>query len=499
MFKILFANAFIGIGLAFITSANCIAGPPPGFEALFNGKDLSGWQGLAADPPSRAELSSDELSRLQKVADNRASDHWKVNNGQLEFDGHGENLCTTKDYEDFELYVDWKIDQGSDSGIYLRGVPQVQIWDPEDKSNFEHGASKGSGGLWNNTKNPRWPLVRADKPIGEWNTFYIRLVGDRVTVKLNGILVVDNVPLENYWNKDQPLTTSGPIELQAHGTKIWFRNIYIRDLTESDKNESPPEALAIVPGERIDLFDKQSLNGLYTWLRDTKYADPHKVFSVADGMLHISGDGYGGIVTKQRYRDYHLILEYKWGEKTFGVRSERAKDSGLLIHSNGADGGCAGIWMPSIEAQIIEGGVGDFLLVEGNDDNGKPIELSIKARTKQDRDGEIVWDQNSDVKTYDRQNNKRINWYGRDEDWTDTLGFRGPIDLDSPGTAWTRLDVHCDGSKVSVYVNGVKANEAVEVNPSEGKIQIQSELAELYIRRWELWPLNNSPRPAAAD
>lgn len=206
--------------------------PPAGFVALFNGKDLSGWQGLAADPPQRAKMSPEELVAAQAKADERMREHWRVTDGVLEFDGQGENLCTASDFGDFELYVDWKITPAADSGVYLRGNPQVQIWDPTNESQWPHGADKGSGGLWNNKQHERHPLVKADRPAGEWNTMFIRMVGDRVTVRLNDELVVDNVPLENYWEPGKPLPSAGTIELQSHGNKLWFRNIYLRELAE---------------------------------------------------------------------------------------------------------------------------------------------------------------------------------------------------------------------------------------------------------------------------
>lgn len=194
-----------------------------GFEPLFNGKDLYGWKGLVGDPVKRARMGPKELAAEQKKAEARMRQHWQVVEGVLIFDGKGDNLCTAKDYCDFELFVDWKIEPGGDSGIYLRGSPQVQIWDlarwPE-----------GSGGLYNNQQNPRNPLKPADQPAGSWNTFYIRMVGQRVTVYLNGQLVVDNAVMENYWERDKPIYRCGQIELQAHNTPLSFKNIYIREI-----------------------------------------------------------------------------------------------------------------------------------------------------------------------------------------------------------------------------------------------------------------------------
>jgi hypothetical protein len=216
------------------TGVTCFADSPKpvpaGFKPLFNGKDLTGWKGLVGSPKTRAAMSKDELAAAQKTADEKMRAHWKVVDGELVFDGKGDSLCTDKDYGDFEMHVDWKILEGGDSGIYLRGSPQVQIWDTNFKEYFRHGAENGSGALWNNKDNPRFPLVKADKPVGEWNTFYIRMVGERVTVKLNGQLVTDNVVMENLWERDKPIYPTGQIELQNHGNTLYFKNIYIREM-----------------------------------------------------------------------------------------------------------------------------------------------------------------------------------------------------------------------------------------------------------------------------
>jgi hypothetical protein len=195
--------------------------PPAGFKALFNGKDLTGWKGLV-ELPDRAKLSPEQLAKKQEEANKKYLPHWKVVDGVLTYDGKGQSLQTAKDYGNFELYVDWKIGPKGDSGIYLRGNPQVQIWDNP----------VGSGGLYNNQKHPSKPLVVADKPVGQWNRFHIIMKGDRVTVFLNGKKVVDDTPLENYWQRGQPLPAKGPIELQHHGDKLWFKNIYVKELPD---------------------------------------------------------------------------------------------------------------------------------------------------------------------------------------------------------------------------------------------------------------------------
>jgi hypothetical protein len=214
--------------------------PPPGFTALFNGKDLTNWQ--AAIPlGQRAKLDPEARAKLQKEGDADVLPHWTVQDGVIVHDGkkgkYGWNLGTVKDYGDFELYVDWKIEPKGDSGLYLRGQPQVQIWDSDNLGdNLKEDKGLGSGGLWNNPKNdPKYakgqkPLKKADRKPGEWNTFHIVMKGDNVTVFLNGEKVVDDAPLANYWEKGKPLPATGPIELQHHGDKLWFKNIYVKEL-----------------------------------------------------------------------------------------------------------------------------------------------------------------------------------------------------------------------------------------------------------------------------
>jgi serine/threonine protein kinase/formylglycine-generating enzyme required for sulfatase activity len=218
---------------------------PAGFVPLFNGMDLAGWKGEVGDPQKRSLMTPAELAFKQIKADERMRSHWRVENGVLTFDGKGDNLCTIQDYSDFELYLEWNITPGGDSGVYLRGSPQVQIWDSAVKQN---GNGVGSGGLYNNTKHSAQPLLNADKPIGEWNAMFIRMIGDKVTVSLNGQPVVDNVVYENFVEPDKPIYASGPIELQKFGSPLQFRNVLIRRINSSvNPNgvvDSPPPAIA---------------------------------------------------------------------------------------------------------------------------------------------------------------------------------------------------------------------------------------------------------------
>ncbi|HVV02200.1 MAG TPA: DUF1080 domain-containing protein [Verrucomicrobiae bacterium] len=203
---------------------------PEGFQAAFNGRNLKGWKGLLArpydNPAKRAKLSKDELAKQQAKANESMLQHWKVEDGVITFDGKGSSLCTGKDYRNFEMLVDWKIPPRGDSGIYVRGCPQVQIWEPNSPGQFS--PPDGSGGLYNNQKNPRHPLKFADHPVGEWNRFRIIMAGDKLHVYLNGELVVRDTTLENYWERDKPVYAIGQIELQNHFGPLWFKNIYIR-------------------------------------------------------------------------------------------------------------------------------------------------------------------------------------------------------------------------------------------------------------------------------
>ena len=260
--------------------------PPKKFVALFNGRDLTGWKGLVANPVKRAQMSAEELAAAQKKADESMRQHWQVIDGVLYFDGKGENLCTARDYGNFELYVDWKIERHGDSGIYLRGTPQVQIWDPEDHP-------EGSGGLYNNKKHPSKPLVRADRPVGQWNTFHIIMRGERVTVYLNDVLVVDNVVMENYWERDKPIYPRGAIELQSHHSPLYFRNIFIRELPDEEPPFSGP------------LFNGKDLTG---WQVIGNKPDSWKV---ENGILYTEGKGGGWLSTTREFSDFKLELEFR--------------------------------------------------------------------------------------------------------------------------------------------------------------------------------------------
>jgi HEAT repeat protein len=273
-----------------------------GFVSIFNGKDLTGWKGLVENPLVRAKLKPEELANKQKEADETAKVQWTIKEkGILTFDAAGwQNLCTTKQYGDFEMYVDWKLEpsKDADAGIYLRGTPQVQIW---NISRTDVGAEVGSGGLYNNQKNPSKPLKVADNKLGEWNNFYIKMVGDRVWVWFNGELVVDNIILENYWDRTLPIFPTEQIELQAHGSKVYYRNIYVKELERPKPFELSAQEKK--EGYRI-LFDGTNM---HEWTGNT--VD----YALEDGCIwmHPSHSFGGNLYTKSEFGNFIYRFEFQ--------------------------------------------------------------------------------------------------------------------------------------------------------------------------------------------
>ncbi len=269
-----------------------------GYNNLFNGSDLTGWKALVGNPISRAKMGDSALKIEQAKANEKTKGDWIVKDGLLIFTGHGDNLATDKQYGDFEMFVDWKITAQGDAGIYLRGTPQVQIW---DTSRREVGAQVGSGGLYNNQKNVSKPLVVADNKIGQWNNFHIIMKGEKVTVYLNGILVTDNVTLENYWDKNLPIFSKEQIELQAHGTYVAYRNIYLRELPSK-------EPTTISEDEKklgfISLFNGTNLD---QWTGNTTG------YIVKDGAVEVNPEigGGGNLYTKDEYADFVYRFEFQ--------------------------------------------------------------------------------------------------------------------------------------------------------------------------------------------
>lgn len=269
-----------------------------GFVNLFNGVDLTGWKALVGNPVTRAKMSTAALKAAEDSANEKTKGDWIAKDGSLIFTGHGNNLATTKKYGDIEMYVDWKITPEGDAGIYLRGTPQVQIW---DTSRRNVGAQVGSGGLYNNQKHESKPLTVADNKVGEWNRFHIVMKNDTVTVHLNGVLVTDHVPLENYWDRSLPLFPREQIELQAHGTQVAYRNIYVREL-----NVNTPDTLTAEEKKQgfVSLFDGTDLE---------QWTGNKSGYIVKDGVIEVDPfDGNAGnLYTKDEFGNFIFRFEFQ--------------------------------------------------------------------------------------------------------------------------------------------------------------------------------------------
>jgi hypothetical protein len=277
--------------------------PPPGFTSLFDGRDLHGWFGLGHTNPHDWQALSPEARTQKREAEARAFEqHWRVENGELVNDGEGPYATTERDYGDIELLVEYRTVPKADSGIYLRGTPQVQIWDTtKEGGNWKNGADKGSGGLWNNSPGApgKDPLVRADRPFGEWNSLRIIQVGEITTVYLNGKLVVDHARMENFWDRSRPLPAKGPIQLQTHGGEIRWRNIFVREIPAT---EATTYLAATSEDQFTSIFNGRDFTG---------WKGPTENYEIVDGAIRCKPDQGGTIHTVREYGDFVVRFEFK--------------------------------------------------------------------------------------------------------------------------------------------------------------------------------------------
>ena len=244
-------------------------------------------------------------------------------------------------------------------------------------------------------------------------------------------------------------------------------NSEVQERKDSNKNE-------------VQLFNGKNLDGWYTFIKGKgRDNDPNKVFTVKNGLITISGEEYGCITTNNEYENYKLVVEFKWGDATFAPRIERAKDSGILLHSQGEDGGSSGTWMHSIECQIIEGGTGDVIVVG----NGTPEFSATSPVAPEKQNGSYIYKPDGELVTI---NGGRINWYDRDPDWKDVKGFRGAKDIEKPVGEWNIIECIAKGEEILIYLNNKLVNHVVKAQPQRGRIQIQSEGAEIFFRRVDL-------------
>ena len=249
------------------------------------------------------------------------------------------------------------------------------------------------------------------------------------------------------------------------------------------RNEEP-RARPVRPQEVVRLFDGHDFTGLSTWLEDTKHNDPRRVFRITDGLLHITGDGFGYLATDKEYRDYHLVVEYKWGKKTDGGKFVR--NSGILLNAIGPDGGAGGKWMASIECQLAQGCVGDLIAIRGKDSRGETTPVKLTSETVLGPDKRPRWMKGGEPRVF---TNRQLWWSRHDPDFKELLDTRGKNDVESPMNEWTRVECLCKGSRITVRVNGSTVNACYDVFPSAGKILLQSEGFELFVRTFELHPV----------
>lgn len=240
----------------------------------------------------------------------------------------------------------------------------------------------------------------------------------------------------------------------------------------------------VTPKDTLALFNGKDLSGLETWLRDGKRDDPRKVFRVADGVLHISGDGFGYVATDKAYRDYHLTVEFKWGDRTDGGKYVR--NSGILLHAAGPHGGAGGTWMASIECQLAQGCVGDLIPIRGKDDQGKLIPVEFSSEVAVGPDKKPRWQQGGEKRVF---TGRQLWWNQHDPDFKELLDTRGKNDVESKRGDWTRVECVCQGKDITVLVNGHKVNHCSDAFPAAGRILLQSEGFELFVRKFELRPL----------
>lgn len=288
---------FLLIGLAASLAASEV-----GFTPLFDGKSLAGWWGCGTEDPLAWHAQSDAALARKKadsLADIRA--HWQVVDGVLVNDGKGLYLTTEREFGDIELRLEYRTEARADSGVYLRGCPQVQIWDWTDPEKFARGGDKGSGGLWNNSPGApgKDPLVKADKPFGEWNQVRVVQVGSRTWVWLNGQPTVVGAVMENYFNRNRPLPARGPIQLQTHGGKISWRNVTVREIPGD-------EARAL-----LRTRDEQGFTTIFNGKDFTGWQGALDEHGIADGALFCQPGKAGNIWTKEEYGDFSVKFEFQ--------------------------------------------------------------------------------------------------------------------------------------------------------------------------------------------
>jgi Domain of Unknown Function (DUF1080) len=275
---------------------------PPGFTALFNGANLDGWWGAETEDPRKyLAMPETEFQKKHQASLDDIHQHWTVQNGDLVNDGHGLYLTSDGMFGDFELLVDYKTVPLADSGVYLRGCPQVQIWDSTEKAKFSIGADKGSGALWNNSPGApgKDPLVKADKPFGEWNHLRIIMAGSHVWVWLNDQQTVDGAAMENYFDRGLPVPPKGPVQLQTHGGEIRWRNIFIRKIASDEANQ------------RLRGTDPDGFKSVFNGHDFSGWDGPLDCCKITNGAIRWLEKKGGTIYTAENFTNFVARLEIK--------------------------------------------------------------------------------------------------------------------------------------------------------------------------------------------
>ncbi|MEQ9409049.1 MAG: DUF1080 domain-containing protein [Fuerstiella sp.] len=336
--------------------------PPEGFRAIFNGTDLSGWYGL--NPHSVVKLSGEKKQASLQQQRKEFADHWRIEQNELVNDGHGPYATTTEEFGDIEFLIEYKTVAKADSGIYLRGTPQVQIWDWHQQFDPKRPTRKphlGSGGLFNNTPGAagRDPLVFADRPFGEWNRFRIRQIGSRTWVWLNDRLVVDGAVMENFWDRKQPLPARGPIMLQTHGGEIRWRNIFVRNIKAAEAER----ILAAVDEKNSGLADSLTLHASFDHGLDADFANGDRTCYVRQGKQLVHAAATDDVEVSDGAGRYQGALHFK---RKNGFRPA-FRDAGVIGYNDRDWNTTVSVWLRLNPDEDLEPGYCDPVQIVGDD------------------------------------------------------------------------------------------------------------------------------------
>jgi hypothetical protein len=394
------------------------AAAPSDAIVLFDGEDLDAW-----------------------VSEKGDSAEWDVKDGILTVRSGAGAIVTKENFSDCQLHLEWRSPtvkgegqmKGNSGVFFMGGRYEVQILDSYDNPTYVNGQAAS-------VYKQFAPLVNASRKPGEWQTYDIIFKAPRfetagdgvlkspayVTVLHNGVLVQDHVALKGdtkWQGKPEYLKHAFelPISLQDHGSPVSFRNIWVRRYNSHE------------------LLNGENLDGWYSFLEKQGYEDPNHNFKVEDGMLHILGKDFGYLATEKSYENYHLRVEFKWGEKQWAPRETGKRDSGVLYHF--AEGVEDTVWPKSIECQVQEGDCGDIWCV-----------------------GTMLESPNKD-----------------EQAWGMKHVFRSK-DFEYPHGEWNVIEVIANGNSIEHWVNGHLVNVGTRADVNSGRILLQSEGAEIWYR-----------------